>query len=176
MDNAKFDLVGLSFRELSMSITVLQNQITKINKVSEWASLLGYSRSYFCRKFTAIYGENPKYVLRRAKLLSICKAIESDWSATSYKVAREAGQTDEKAMLKFLSRNYNTGFVNLRNFLKRQVFQRRKLTNGDGTATLEIPMLLQNAEVERLLLRDSEEAYLKPSGPSKVANGSNFSK
>ena len=55
--------------------------------------------------------------------------IQSDWSATAYKVAREAGLQNEKALHKFLNRNFNTGFLALKDNLKRDAFRSRKIVS-----------------------------------------------
>ncbi len=111
--------------QMDMAVDVLNHNIVDIQNVSSWAHAIGYSRAHFCRKFTAIYGENPKMVLRRARFKKICKVIQSDWSATAYKVALEAGIRGEKALHKFLNRNFNMGFVALKNSLKREAFRSR---------------------------------------------------
>ena len=129
----------MAYRQIEIAIQVLIQNIDEIRGVSEWAAFMGYSRAHFCRKFTKCFGENPKMVLRRAKFRKICRVIQSDWSATAYKVALEAGLRNEKSLHKFLNRNFDMGFLALKNHLKRNVFRSRN--NFFKAAEEEIPYI-----------------------------------
>lgn len=117
--------VEFGYRQIDLAVDILINNIEQIKNVSEWARKIGYSRAHFCRKFTLKFNENPKLVLRRARFRKICRVILSDWSATAFKVALEAGIQDEKALHKFLNRNFGLGFVALKDILKRDAFRSR---------------------------------------------------
>ena len=117
----------MAYRQIEIAIQVLIQNIDEIRGVSEWAAFMGYSRAHFCRKFTQKFGENPKMVLRRARFRKICREIQSDWSATAYKVALGAGIQNEKSLHKFLNRNFNLGFMALKDLLKREAFRSRKI-------------------------------------------------
>jgi AraC-like DNA-binding protein len=116
-----------AYRQMEIAVGVLIQNILEIRNVSEWAEFMGYSRSHFCRSFKKRFGENPKTVLRRARLRKVCRVMQSDWSATAYKVALESGFENDKALHKFLSRNFRKGFVSLKDELKRDAFRARKL-------------------------------------------------
>lgn len=120
-------ILDMAFRQIEIAVDVLIQNIVEIRGVSEWAAVMGYSRAHFCRKFTLHFGENPKMVLRRTRFRKICREIQSDWSATAYKVALGAGMQNEKSLHKFLNRNFNLGFIALKDLLKREAFRSRKL-------------------------------------------------
>ncbi|MEX0681813.1 MAG: helix-turn-helix domain-containing protein [Balneolales bacterium] len=115
-----------AYRQIELSVDILIKNIIDIQRVNDWAGLVGYSRAHFCRKFTREFGENPKMVLRRTKFRRICSAIQSDWSATAYKIALDVGMQNEKALHKFLSRNFQLNFMALKDQLKRDAFRARK--------------------------------------------------
>lgn len=117
----------MAYRQIEIAVQVLVQNIVEIRGVSEWAAFMGYSRAHFCRKFTRRFGENPKMVFRRARFQKICREIHADWSATAYKVALEAGMQNEKSLHKFLNRNFNLGFIALKDLLKREAFRSRKI-------------------------------------------------
>lgn len=120
------DSLSFAYHQMDLAVNVLIRNIVQIQSVADWAAALGYSRSHFCRKFTDKFGENPKRVLRRARFRKICRTIQSDWSATAYKVAMETGIHNEKALHKFLNRNFKVGFTELKDNLKRDAFRSRK--------------------------------------------------
>lgn len=117
----------MSYRQMDIAVGVLIRHIMEIRNVNDWAAFMGYSRSHFCRNFTRKFRENPKMVLRRARMRQVCRVIQSDWSATAYKVAIESGFKDDKALHKFLQRNFNKGFLSLKDELKRNAFRARKI-------------------------------------------------
>lgn len=118
-----------AYRQMEIAVGVLIQNIVQIRNVSEWAEFMGYSRSHFCRSFKKKFGENPKSVVRRARLRKVCRVMQSDWSATAYKVALESGFESDKALHKFLSRNFGKGFITLKDELKRDAFRSRKLVS-----------------------------------------------
>gem|GEM_PF-766676 len=118
---------GTTYRQMEIAVGVLIRHINEIRNVTEWADWMGYSRSHFCRSFKKRFHENPKLVLRRARFRKVCRVIQSDWSATAYKVARESGFENDKALHKFLKRNFELGFISLKDELKRNAFRSRKI-------------------------------------------------
>ncbi len=122
---------------MDIAVGVLIKNILEIKNVNEWAAFMGYSRSHFCRNFTRKFQENPKIVLRRARLRKVCRVIQSDWSATAYKVALDSGFQNDKALHKFLQRNFNKGFMSLKNELKRDAFRARKIISHAAESDYE---------------------------------------
>ncbi len=127
MKNTDHCIKEASYRQMEIAVGVLIRHILEIRNVTEWAACMGYSRSHFCRSFKKRFEENPKLVLRRARFRKVCRIIQSDWSATAYKVALESGFENDKALHKFLQRNFNRGFLSLKNELKRNAFRSRKI-------------------------------------------------
>ncbi|MBP3192401.1 helix-turn-helix domain-containing protein [Natronogracilivirga saccharolytica] len=119
--------MDIAYHQMDIAVEIMIRNITEIHNVTDWSQMMGYSRAHFCRRFTEMFGENPKMVLRRARFRQICRVIQSDWSATAYKVARESGIQNEKALHKFLNRNFGIGFLELKDSLKRDAFRSRKL-------------------------------------------------
>lgn len=130
MKSKKNSLKELSYRQMDVAVDILLRDIEQIRSVSDWAQVIGYSRAHFCRKFTQKFGENPKLVLRQEKFRKICRVIQSDWSATAYKVALDSGIQNDKALHKFLNRNFELGFVALKDNLKRNAFRSRNFPSN----------------------------------------------
>ncbi len=124
--HSKKGTLEVSYRQMDIAVGILIHNILEIRNVTEWALFMGYSRSHFCRNFKKKFRENPKDVLRKARFNQICRAIQSDWSATAYKVALDSGFHNDKALHKFLQRNFNKGFLLLKDELKRKAFRERK--------------------------------------------------
>jgi len=120
-------IMQLSYRQMDIAVGVLVKNILAIKNVNDWAAFMGYSRSHFCRSFTRKFQENPKIVLRRARMRQVCRVIQSDWSATAFKVALDSGFQDDKALHKFLQRNFDKAFLSLKDELKRNAFRARKI-------------------------------------------------
>ncbi len=126
-----------AYRQMEIAVGILIRNIVEIRNVTEWAAFMGYSRSHFCRSFTKRFHENPKLVLRRARLRKVCRVIQSDWSATAYKVALESGFENDKALHKFLHRNFRKGFLSLKDELKRNAFRARKIISHASESDYE---------------------------------------
>jgi AraC-like DNA-binding protein len=126
-----------AYRQMEIAVGILIRNILDIRNVSEWAAFMGYSRSHFCRSFKKRFKENPKLVLRRARLRKVCRVIQSDWSATAYKVALESGFENDKALHKFLQRNFRKGFLSLKDELKRNAFRARKIISQAAESDYE---------------------------------------
>ena len=112
-------------RDVNLSVKILEDNIQHIYNVESWSLIIGYSRAHFCRVFTRTFGENPKFTLRRVRFLALCKCIQTEWSITSSKAAELTGFKDQLAMQKFLYRNYQTGFKELKTYLKRDSLKTR---------------------------------------------------
>lgn len=112
-------------RDVQLSVKILENNIQYIYNVEDWSAIIGYSRAHFCRIFTRAFGENPKFALRRVRFLALCRCIQTEWSITSGKAAELSGFKDHHAMQKFLYRNYQTGFKELKSYLKRDSIRAR---------------------------------------------------
>jgi len=89
------------------ALSVLESNSLTIITVSEWAEIMGYSRSHFCRKFTFEFGINPKCYLKDFRLKLIKQEIRKDPEAIGYCIAVNCGFIDEKALHKYLDFNFD---------------------------------------------------------------------
>lgn len=104
-------------KSIEASITILQENINEIPTVLAWAELMGYSRSYFSTSFTKSFGEPPSKCLCRIRYTQLKKVIRRYPYETSRAIATRLGLRDEQALYKFLKRNYDTNFTEVRNKL-----------------------------------------------------------
>jgi len=104
-------------RFIHESLDVLEGQLAEITTVTAWAAFMGFSRSYFCSRFTSHFGEPPSRALRYVRYKKIHKLILQYPDRTSHSIAREVGLRDEQALYKFLSNHFNTNFTEVRHKL-----------------------------------------------------------
>ena len=178
MEGIDYPPKEFTYRQMDLSVDILVRNITKIHSVEQWADLIGYSRSHFCRKFTQRFGENPKKILRRARFRSICRAIQSDWSATAYKIAKDTGIQNEKALHKFLNRNFSVSFLALKDHLKKEAFRSRNIISQvadeaqvylrETSDLLKISSLPLNGGMEKMIPHYNESKHLKPEYPGNM--------
>ncbi len=93
--------------EIRLSVTVLQANLSKTARVSEWADLMGYKcPKRFARMFLRHYEARPQKILESVRIKSIIKQLrEGQWS--NFQIARAHGIADEIALNKFI--NYHLG-------------------------------------------------------------------
>ncbi|MEP1304706.1 MAG: helix-turn-helix domain-containing protein [Balneola sp.] len=87
---------------VSDAILFLENHPLEIMTVSEWAFLMGYSRSHFCRCFKQEFGISPKRKLRVFRLRMIRNELRKNPQAIGYEIAVNTGFYDDKALYKYL--------------------------------------------------------------------------
>ncbi len=83
------------------SIQILEMNLTKIDRVSEWSEYCVYvDGKIFSRLFRNHFGFRPKLMMNKLK---IEKAVEllADGEMSNYEVAHEIGKKDEKALYSF---------------------------------------------------------------------------
>ncbi|SMO69286.1 helix-turn-helix domain-containing protein [Gracilimonas mengyeensis] len=100
--------------DVAEAIRILEENYLEIRTVSDWATCMGYSRSYFCRCFTKEFGINPKDHLKLYRLRLIKNEIKKDPEAIGYKIAVSTGLPDEKALHKFLANHFDKNLTILR--------------------------------------------------------------
>lgn len=95
-------------REISESISMLRQNLTKIARVEEWAYLMGYPNpKRFSRKFLRYYSVRPVQILKYIRLKSISLQLRKK-NKSNFEIARRHSIPDEKALNKFT--NYHIGF------------------------------------------------------------------
>ncbi len=93
--------------EIEQSLSVLQANLSKTARVSEWADLMGYKcPKRFARMFLRHYETRPQKILESVRIKSIIRQLrEGQWS--NFEIARAHGIADEIALNKFI--NYHLG-------------------------------------------------------------------
>jgi transcriptional regulator GlxA family with amidase domain len=93
--------------DISNSLDVLQSNLSKTARVSEWAELMGYNcPRKFSRRFIRYYYVRPQKMLEYIRIKSILDdLVEGDKS--NFEIAREHGIPDEIGLNKFV--NYHLG-------------------------------------------------------------------
>ena len=93
-------------QEIEHAIHVLENNIAKINTVSEWGDHLGFSsHKYFSRQFRKHFGQRPKQIIVEKKLEMVKSRFAEFPDKINYAIAREIGLCDEPAFYKFIKRH-----------------------------------------------------------------------
>lgn len=98
------------------SVQILVNEIAEIRSVKQWAEFCFVSRSCLKKRMNEVYGRYPKSILREIRFETICSHIsEKGPMAASIDVAVESGLgPSSDALYKFLSRNFDTTFTDLK--------------------------------------------------------------
>lgn len=98
------------------SLHLLVREIAGIRSVKQWAESCYVSRSGLKKRMNVVYGRYPKSILREIRFETICLLIsEKGRMAASIDVALESGLgPSSDALYKFLSRNFNTTFTDLK--------------------------------------------------------------
>lgn len=92
---------------ISSALLFLKNHPLEIMTVTEWAYLMGYSRSHFCRCFKKEFGVAPKRRLRVLRLRLIRNELRKHPHAIGYEVAMNAGFCDNKSLHQYISFHCN---------------------------------------------------------------------
>lgn len=101
-------------KPIDRAIEVLQANITAIGTVTEWARVMGYSRSYFSKRFHEIFGCCAIEVLIGIKFSLIVQIISEHPERESDYIARLAGFSNAQALRRFLRYNYHINITGLR--------------------------------------------------------------
>lgn len=107
--------------QAELAIHILQSRIDKIRYVHDWAKETGYSTSKLCGLIKKYHKQNAKEVLRRVRYERVLKLLKNNPQITSYSVAVDCGLSNEHSLFKFLNRNFNTTYSELKSevLLKR---------------------------------------------------------
>lgn len=92
---------------IAKALSVLETNTLEIITVTDWATELGFSRSYFSRSFKKEFGLCPKEYLKDFRLRVIKEEIRKDPEAIGYKIAVNCGFIDEKALHKYLDFHFD---------------------------------------------------------------------
>ena len=103
-----------NFREAEIALQILDQKITSIRYVQDWALILGCSKTKLTRLITTHYKMSPKDLMKQVRLERIRKTIKENPEFGSYAVADECGLPNDKVLYQFLNRNFETSFSDLR--------------------------------------------------------------
>lgn len=108
--------MGFSVERMPVAeaLKVLRQHIEEIYTVSDWARIMGYSRSYFSRQIRKLYKEKPVDLLRKVKLKVALEAFTENPASKAYVVACKTGFGSARALGQFVSRNYSITLPEMR--------------------------------------------------------------
>lgn len=93
---------------------ILEQHIGEIYTVSDWARIMGYSRSHFSRQIRKLHKEKPVDLLRKVKLKMALEAFTENPASKAYVVACKTGFDSARALGQFVSRNYGITLPEMR--------------------------------------------------------------
>jgi len=98
------------------AVTVLEEHITEINTVSEWAKKMGYkSENYFNRKIRGRYKKSPYELIVEKKIEIKIRKLQNPSDEILFSVALDVGFADNNALYKFVKRHTGKTPTELRN-------------------------------------------------------------
>lgn len=100
--------------DISNAVLILEENYLDILTVYEWADVMGYTRSYFCRIFKEELGLSPKDKLKAFRLMLIKKEIRKRPEAIGYEIAVNTGLADSKSLHKFLHTHFGKNLTVLK--------------------------------------------------------------
>ena len=91
---------------IEQAITVLDENITSICTVKEWAELMGVkSEKYFTRKIRATFRMSPYKMIVEKKLEVITQKLQNSSDEILFSIALDLGFADNNALYKFVKRH-----------------------------------------------------------------------
>ena len=88
--------------DISNSLNVLRENLSRAARVSEWAELMGYNcPKKFSRRFVRYYYVRPQKMLEYVRIKSILSDLRKG-DCSNFEIARKHGIPDEIALNKFV--------------------------------------------------------------------------
>lgn len=100
--------------EAENAVQILKENIANTRHVKVWALHAGCSKTKLNQLMTIQFKLTAKAVLKNTRLEAIKETIAADLDLGSYAVACECGLQNEQELYKFLTRNFETSFTELR--------------------------------------------------------------
>lgn len=100
---------------------ILEIELVDIRYVKEWAARSGCSKKKLQRIIKAYYGITAKEKLKLTRFNAIKQILREEPDITSYGLAVSVGLKNEQIVYKFLNRNFDTSYREL----KSEVFRER---------------------------------------------------
>jgi methylphosphotriester-DNA--protein-cysteine methyltransferase len=107
---------------------ILEQEISDIRHVKDWAAKTGCSKKKLQRIIKAHFGITAKKKLKRIRFKVIKQTVQEHPDITSYALAKRAGLENEQTVYHFLNRNFETNFSNL----KVEILMKQKKGGGSG--------------------------------------------
>lgn len=99
-------------KPIEKALEVLEEHITEIATVSEWADKMDYSSSkYFSIVFLSHYGVRPKKIIIDKKLEILKAFLLENGDDIYFSIARKMGFVDHNSLYKFVNRHTNKTIV-----------------------------------------------------------------
>lgn len=102
---------------------VLRTSISTIGTVTEWADLMGYSRSHFSAKFHKQFGRCAVDVLIEEKRSYLVHLLKYLYNLGSDELAGITGFSNGRALCRFLRNNHHMNLTQLREFYREKAFE-----------------------------------------------------
>jgi len=100
--------------EAEKALWVLKKEIERVRYVKDWAVLAKCSKTKLNQLMKIQFGITAKTVLKNTRLEMIKETITKHPEYGCFAVAKENGLCNEKELYKFLNRNFETSFTELR--------------------------------------------------------------
>lgn len=89
------------------AINFLNNNFRDIKSVEQWSEAMGYSKSYFWRKFEALFRQTPQSVFIDQRKEALIKFIKTHKDCTCTRAAKQIHLTDGNGLYQFVTRNFD---------------------------------------------------------------------
>jgi methylphosphotriester-DNA--protein-cysteine methyltransferase len=100
--------------EAEQALRLLKKEIANIRYVKDWAKLVNCSKTKLNQLMKFRFGVTAKTMLKNTRLETIKETIKEHPDYDCFAVAKENGLPNECELYKFLSRNFETSFTELR--------------------------------------------------------------
>lgn len=101
-------------KEAEQAVRVLKKEIEHIRYVKDWAILAKCSKTKLNQLMKTRFGVTAKTILKNTRLEVIKETIAENPDLGCYAIACECGLNNERELYKFLNRNFETSFTDLR--------------------------------------------------------------
>lgn len=111
-------------KPIEKALEVLEEHITEISTVSEWADKVGYSSTnYFSRSFLKQFNVRPKEVLVQKRIEKVKECIAESPEDIFFCIAQKVGFVDHNALYKFVNRHMGKSLQELKRECEKGVYK-----------------------------------------------------
>ncbi len=117
----------VQYQQISTAIERLEPNLSRIARVSEWSTLMGYDNPQkFAYQFLRHFRVRPLKVLDYKRLKSIVRQLRSDRKYTNLEIAHAHSLPDEKALNNFIKYHLNYPPSHIRKMADKELQERFK--------------------------------------------------